>query len=313
MDKDKVKWIGLGVGGALVVVVLVAIVGMFFIPARRVGQLHWCEDNLKKIAVSLEMYFVDFEDYPESLEGLVTPMNKLGGTYMKELPVCPTCGKPYIYTKLSDGFELSCGKENCHFATGEVSAGYFPKYIFDKGIVKSDGAVSVVGREGDKDGSDEEPEELRSCEEAREAIDALLAVASVLKIGVTYVEYPDRMKDAKIAVDKFLRGNSGVRPELRKNIDLSMKAYEEAYLWWGREIDDPGVPPYTGYVPSHDFMFEETVSIFPDMPEMLEGNDFTKVINVGEKYSIEGVRQILWFYGEKYGNEADRIYRDNYR
>jgi len=98
------------------------------------GELYACESNLKNIATAIEMYATDHECmYPASLDEVVT------GNYMRKLPVCPACEKPYIYELIDDGsgYIITCGGENVHLDTGMVAEGYFPMYTSYYGIACS--------------------------------------------------------------------------------------------------------------------------------------------------------------------------------
>ena len=100
------------------------------------GELAACESNLKNIATALEMYATDNRgDYPLSLDYLTEPVAG-GGSYMRSIPVCPSCGKDYIYKmELSpDNFLLMCGGENAHIETDTVDEGHFPIYSPGEGI-----------------------------------------------------------------------------------------------------------------------------------------------------------------------------------
>ena len=121
------------IGGACFAGVLAAIIVPNFVKARATGELAACESNLKNIATALEMSATDNEkEYPSSLDELVS------NNYMKSIPVCPACEKPYIYKNTSAGedfnFELSCGGEDAHTDAG-AGRGHYPLYRPKEGIV----------------------------------------------------------------------------------------------------------------------------------------------------------------------------------
>ncbi len=255
---------------------------------------------------------------------------------MGELLVCPACNKPYIYSFSEDSYIITCGEKNCHLSTGKVDEGYFPRFDFKtqtlelgEGRVDEENTAEIrsIIKMSEADSTLEFVEAFcnntsnvtisyadpESIENAKEAIEALLAMNSILEIGINYSDYLSRLADAKIPVDKFLRDSEGIDPELKDNIEKSLTGYKEAYTWWERLVEDPGESPYTGYVPAHDPMFEEIVSIFPDMTKFLKDNGYTKTINIGEKYSMEGCRQALWYYAGYHAYEADRIYKEKYK
>ena len=104
------------------------------------GQMAACESNLKNIATALEMYATDYKgEYPPSLDYLTANLGGQWGSYMKSIPLCPSCEKPYNYQKVEvDGsgvFILYCGGTNAHSATGKVGDGNFPQYTPLKGIL----------------------------------------------------------------------------------------------------------------------------------------------------------------------------------
>lgn len=68
---------------------------------------------------------------------------------------------------------------------------------------------------------------------AKEAIDALHTLQSVVKVGVNHQDYSGRLADAKIKVDKFIRENqTEYIPGLNAKISQAMQGYEDASDWW---------------------------------------------------------------------------------
>jgi len=121
-----------------IIFILAAILIPNFLKSKSGGYLAACESNLKNIATALEMYATDNEGYyPPSLEYLKMNITPSGGSYVKWLPLCPSCKKPYNYEYADhpDNFTLCCGGGQAHIATGTVSSeGYWPQYTPGKGI-----------------------------------------------------------------------------------------------------------------------------------------------------------------------------------
>ena len=96
------------------------------------SKLTRCESNIKNLATACEMFAQDNKGhYPESLEELVEK------NYIKEVPLCPSSEKPYIYSFQvnPDFFLIKCGEKNTHIDTGSVSEGYYPVYNPSDGLV----------------------------------------------------------------------------------------------------------------------------------------------------------------------------------
>ena len=121
-----------------VIGILAAILVPNFIKAKSQGQLAACESNMKNIATALEMYATDHEgNYPHSLDSLTENSGEYGAL-MKNIPICPACQKPYIYSAVNAGksstFTLECGEMDVHKNTGQVGQGNFPKYTPENGL-----------------------------------------------------------------------------------------------------------------------------------------------------------------------------------
>lgn len=94
-------------------------------------QLSSCEKNLKNLGKALQAFSLDNEGkYPDTIE-------ELKENYIESIPLCPACGKPYIYEKVDNElhFILKCGEENAHIETGEVSSGHYPVYTVSYGLL----------------------------------------------------------------------------------------------------------------------------------------------------------------------------------
>ncbi len=127
------------IGGTCITGILAAIIVPGFLNVRAEAQIDACSSNMKNIATALEMYATDYEgNYPPSLNYLTEDLGSSWSPYMKKLPVCPTCQKPYIYQNTStedeDSFLLTCGEINCHVSRGGVGDGYFPQYTPGQGL-----------------------------------------------------------------------------------------------------------------------------------------------------------------------------------
>lgn len=80
---------------------------------------------------------------------------------------------------------------------------------------------------------------------AREALNSLKALQSVTHTGLSYREYADRVLDAKVKVDQFLRSPADRDPKLltalrlskiRSGIDTVMQYYELATQAWNAHL-----------------------------------------------------------------------------
>jgi type II secretory pathway pseudopilin PulG len=121
-----------------VIGIMAAIIVPNFVKARSHGQLAACESNMKNIATGLEMYATDNDgNYPPSLDSLTENSGEYGAI-MKNIPICPSCQKSYIYSAVNAGksstFTLECGGLNAHKDTGQVGQGNFPKYTPGNGL-----------------------------------------------------------------------------------------------------------------------------------------------------------------------------------
>jgi hypothetical protein len=94
------------------------------------------------------------------------------------------------------------------------------------------------GRHADEEARAASEERARQAERraVSEAIQALRAMQSVTRAGVTYQEYGRRMLDAKIQVDSFLRGMAGGNPAVRSAIEEAMAFYVLASEVWEQKL-----------------------------------------------------------------------------
>jgi hypothetical protein len=73
--------------------------------------------------------------------------------------------------------------------------------------------------------------------DAREALDAVQAVQSLVRMGVSCSEYCRRIGDARIAVDRFLRNHpTDLAPPSRDLLEGAMSSYETAAQAWEVKI-----------------------------------------------------------------------------
>jgi hypothetical protein len=67
-----------------------------------------CVNQMKELATLIEFWSKDNKNlYPEELKQLMPK-------YLEGVPLCPGCNKPYVYKKLTDGYQLSCPDPACH-------------------------------------------------------------------------------------------------------------------------------------------------------------------------------------------------------
>jgi|GEM_PF-2470850 len=101
-----------------------------FLRSRGQGQFTACESNLKYMGTALEMYRTDNDGlYPDSTLKLVPK-------YLKQIPICPTAGKPtYLYEVSSahSAFTIYCEGRN-HRKAG-ISKPNYPQYKSKEGFI----------------------------------------------------------------------------------------------------------------------------------------------------------------------------------
>ncbi len=100
-----------------------------FSNARATGRLSACKANLRAIGTALEMYYVDFGKYPESLAALVPE-------YLLAIPPCSGSQPPtYTYELLPEPvhYQLRCDSGN-HESLG-VEKG-LPAYNGQEGLIE---------------------------------------------------------------------------------------------------------------------------------------------------------------------------------
>lgn len=81
---------------------------------RALGNKIRCKSNLKDIGTALEMYFVDYGSYPQSLSVLVS------ASYLGTIPKCPSAGADTYsasYTHNQNHYKIYC-KGNAHKTLG---------------------------------------------------------------------------------------------------------------------------------------------------------------------------------------------------
>ena len=75
---------------------------------RRRRQLATCVEFMQKLAQVLDQYNRNNRNtYPDSLQALIPK-------YLRKIPLCPACGKPYLYTHDSRGYVLKCPDPQSH-------------------------------------------------------------------------------------------------------------------------------------------------------------------------------------------------------
>ncbi|MEQ8191521.1 MAG: tetratricopeptide repeat protein, partial [Candidatus Eremiobacterota bacterium] len=94
-------------------------------------ELIKCEGYITNLAKACEIYAGHNDGhYPPTLDA-VNP-------YVKTIPVCPSCKKPYIYASQTDPdfFIIQCGGENVHKETGLAGEGNYPVYNSKEGLIR---------------------------------------------------------------------------------------------------------------------------------------------------------------------------------
>ena len=76
---------------------------------------------------------------------------------------------------------------------------------------------------------------------AAEAVEALHSLGAAVEVGLNMEEYARRDIDAKVVVDRFLRGPEAARvPNLRAEVQAAMDDYQYANHVWGRSLSRSG-------------------------------------------------------------------------
>jgi len=102
--------------------------------------LERCKLHMENVGSALEMYATDHAgDYPPSLQVLKDE------NYLFDLPVCPLCRKPYIYTVADrpDFYTITCGGYNTHYDTGEVDEGNYPVCVAGVRVYFHEGEIEL--------------------------------------------------------------------------------------------------------------------------------------------------------------------------
>ena len=137
---------------------------------------------------------------------------------------------------------------------------------------------------------------------AQEAIDALQALHSVVKVGISHRDYPSRLSDCKIKVDKFLRDNpTEYIPGFNTNISQAMKAYEDASEWWDIKFSGDEVQ---NFVKEDDSTVRYIFKMYPNMQGDLSSEKYG---NTEFGYSVDIGLSLLWQYAGEYIDKSEQL------
>jgi hypothetical protein len=151
-------------------------------------NIEGCEKNLKYLGTALEMFATEHSGaYPESLAILLKP------SYIREIPLCPSCGKDtysesYKAHKNPDSYLLYCKGEN-HKKSGLQKN--FPQYSVTKGLIE--GAKTNKKPEDNGNGKPEERKEEKTSEGCCRNLKNL--ATSLEMYMVDYMIYPDKLQN----------------------------------------------------------------------------------------------------------------------
>ncbi len=125
---------------------------------------------------------------------------------------------------------------------------------------------------------------------ARQALDGLRSMKSVVRVGVSYADYPSRLQDARIIVDRFLDRHSVEQiPGLHGVIGSAMACFEDAGDLWAIKFEGDGV---TNFVEGGHYVLDGLFSKYPrfrsDMNRAGARTEFG--------YHIDSGLPILWGY-----------------
>jgi hypothetical protein len=145
---------------------------------------------------------------------------------------------------------------------------------------------------------------------ARDALDALRGLQSVVESGLTYRDYATRVLDAKVKVDRYLSSSPNDPPKLRKAIDIAMRENELAGLSWGFQGDESAY---------RSLITPDLLERCPAVAKIIEDGERLKLaLAMGGlgmrdeamgKMKVDGqyAHEVLWKCAITQGTEAERL------
>ena len=129
-DKEKKLPSPLAIGGMVIALLVLGLLYRNYRSRQLQGSGTACKNNLKNVAMALEMYSTDWGGaFPEDLSPLMPK-------YLREIPICPPAGTAtYVngYKIDGEGYQLYCAGEN-HLPI-HIPANY-PQYLSTTGLIE---------------------------------------------------------------------------------------------------------------------------------------------------------------------------------
>jgi len=124
---------------------------------------------------------------------------------------------------------------------------------------------------------------------AMEALDGLRAMDSITTVGISYRDYPSRLQDCAIAVDRFLGSYPNEEiPGLTSIVKETMGMYQDAYSIWDIKFEGDGVEEFIE--PSHPTL-ERVLRKYPALVRELRSRSYA-LTEYG--YDNDTVMSLLW-------------------
>jgi hypothetical protein len=144
---------------------------------------------------------------------------------------------------------------------------------------------------------------------ARDAVDALRGLQSVVESGITYRDYAARVLDAKVRVDHYLASFPNDPQELRKTIENAMREYELAGRSWNVQGDESAFK---------SLITPDLVERCPAAGKIISGKGFKLAMDLGtlglpdrarEQLKVDGLyaHEALWKCAIEQVAEAERL------
>jgi hypothetical protein len=144
---------------------------------------------------------------------------------------------------------------------------------------------------------------------ARDALDALRGLQSVVESGLTYRDYATRVLDAKVKVDRYLSSSPNDPPELRKTIEIAMREYELAGQSWNLQGNESAY---------RSLITPNLLERCPAVAKIIEGERLKVALAMGtvgmlddamDMIKVDGqyAHRVLWKCAITEGVEAERL------
>jgi hypothetical protein len=144
---------------------------------------------------------------------------------------------------------------------------------------------------------------------ARDALDALRGLQSVVESGLTYRDYATRVLDAKVKADRYLLSSPNDPPEHRKTIEIAMQEYELAGQSWNLQGNESAY---------RSLITPDLLERCPAVAKIIEGERLKVALAMGtvgmlddamDMIKVDGqyAHKVLWKCAITQGAEAERL------